>query len=68
MKWKIEQIVDKANILIDDPKLTDMDKVAVGIGLPIALAERIVNMHNEALQKITSDFVEGLRAQNSSER
>lgn len=53
MKWKVEYINDESsNILIDDPNISeDTDKEAVGMGFPIKLAERIVNLHNESLEK-----------------
>ena len=52
MRWKIEYITpDSTNILVDDPNVTDMDKVAVVIGRTrIHVDETIVNMHNEALE------------------
>ena len=50
MKWKVEYITeDSTNILVDDPKLSDVDKEAVGMGFPLKLAERIVDMHNKSL-------------------
>lgn len=51
MKWKIEYITnDAVNILIDDPAKSDVDKDPVGMGFPINLAERIVRLHNDALE------------------
>jgi hypothetical protein len=51
MKWKVEVITDNSNnILIDDPSLPDVDKDVVGMGLPRALAERIVDYHNQDIE------------------
>lgn len=53
MKWKLEYITeDSSNILVDDPNLPDMDKEAVGMGFPIKLAERIVNLHNTSIDNL----------------
>jgi hypothetical protein len=52
MKWKVEYITSSSvNILVDDPSVSDMDKEPVGMGFPQALAERIVEMHNQALDR-----------------
>jgi hypothetical protein len=45
-KWKVEYIGSQANILICDDAKSDMDLEPVGMGFPIALAERIVRLHN----------------------
>jgi hypothetical protein len=49
MKWQVEYIGSQANILISDSEKSVMDLDPVGMGFPIALAERIVKLHNEAL-------------------
>ena len=52
MKWKLEYITkDSVNILFDDDK-SNIDSEAVGIGLPHALAERLVRLHNETIENI----------------
>lgn len=52
MKWKVEVITsESSNVLVDNPALRDEDKEPVGMGFPLALAERLVKMHNEALEK-----------------
>lgn len=50
MKWKIEDIGVHTNILMDDGQ-SDMDSDPVAIGLPLALAERLVKLHNDDLEK-----------------
>jgi len=53
MKWKVEYITEESsNILVDDPILNDSDKEPVGMGFPVKLAERIVSMHNSAIDKL----------------
>lgn len=55
MKWKIEDITEEsANILFDDGQ-SNFDSDAVGIGFPPVLAERLVKLHNEDLEKITEE-------------
>jgi len=50
MKWKVEYITEESsNVLVDDPNLSDSDKEPVGMGFPVKLAERIVLMHNSAI-------------------
>ena len=51
MKWKVEYVTaDSNNILVDDPNVEDMDKEPVGMGFSVKLAERIVKMHNDAIE------------------
>ena len=50
MKWRVEYITPgSSNILVDDVNVDPMDQEPVGMGFPIKLAERIVQMHNEAI-------------------
>lgn len=50
MKWMVEYITaDSSNILVDDPNVPIMDKEPVGMGFPMKLAERLVKLHNEAV-------------------
>lgn len=58
MKWKVEVITeDSNNILVDVPEINDYEKEPVGMGFPLKLAQRIVKIHNESLQKII-DIIE----------
>lgn len=53
MKWKVEYITgNSCNVLLDDPKLSDMGKEPVGMGFPKSLAERLVTLHNESLENM----------------
>ena len=53
MRWKVEYITEEStNVLVDDPSLLDLDKEPVGMGFPVKLAERIVAMHNSALDAL----------------
>ena len=50
MKWVVEDIGVHANILKYDPDKLIEDYEPIGLGFPLNLAERIVKMHNEALE------------------
>lgn len=54
MKWKVEYITENStNILIDDPSVAAGDEDAVAMAFPNKkLAERIVTLHNEAIENI----------------
>jgi len=53
MKWKAEYITEESvNILVDDPSLPDSDKEPVGMGFPLKLADRIVQMHNAVVDNL----------------
>lgn len=53
MRWKVEYITEEStNVLVDDPSLSDSDKEPVGMGFPVKLAERIVEMHNSVLDDL----------------
>jgi hypothetical protein len=55
MKWKVEYVTDTScNVLIDDPALPDIDKEPVGMGFPIKLAERIVDLHNKEIERLSN--------------
>lgn len=50
MKWKVENVGPHCNILQEDNE-------PIGLGFPkYPLAERIVNMHNEALDKLQEEI------------
>lgn len=53
MKWKVEVITESSsNILIDDPKKKTEDQEPVGMGFPLKLANRIVDLHNKAIEEV----------------
>ena len=50
MRWRVEYItIDSANIIVDDPKIDAFDQEPVGMGFPVKLAERLVEMHNKSI-------------------
>jgi len=51
MKWKVEDIGVHANILFDDGE-RDVDSEPVGVGFPIDLANRLVKIHNKAIDEL----------------
>jgi hypothetical protein len=53
MKWRVEYIASQANIIVDDPSIPPMEQEPVGMGFPTQLAERIVRIHNEAIDALT---------------
>ena len=52
MKWKIEDVGVHCNILFDLEDVDISDAEAVGIGFPRTLAERLVKIHNDAIEKL----------------
>lgn len=53
MKWKVEYIGAQANILIFAEGVDTDDLIPVGMGFPVALAERIVRLHNDAIDEVS---------------
>lgn len=52
MRWRVEVITDESsNILVDDANIPPDEQEPVGMGFPLALANRIVKMHNETADK-----------------
>ena len=52
MKWRIEYITDEScNILI----IND-DEDVVGMGFPLSLAERLVDVHNGAIDQVRKEI------------
>jgi len=51
MKWKIEECGVHSNVLFDDGQ-RNVDSEPVAIGMPLALAQRMVVIHNEALDAL----------------
>jgi len=45
-KWKVEYITDESSNILDS------DNEPVGIGFPVKLAERIINMHNDSIDEL----------------
>ena len=55
MKWKVEMITENSsNILIDDPNKKQEDQEPVGMGFPLKLANRIVDLHNKAIEEMSA--------------
>ena len=64
MKWRVEYITsESSNILVDDPDVDKMDQLPVGMGFPIKLAERIVQMHNEAIVDLEEHLFEAMQGE-----
>ena len=64
MKWRVEYITpESSNILVDDPNIDPMDQEPVGMGLPVKLAERIINMHNENIADLEERLFEEMQGE-----
>lgn len=51
MKWKIEDISVHCNILFDGGQ-SNVDSEPVSVGMPRALAERLVKLHNQDIEEL----------------
>lgn len=52
MKWVVEDVGTHANILEDDGSGRTVDMPPIGMGFPLALAERLVTTHNDAVERL----------------
>jgi len=56
MKWAVEVITDESsNIVLETYTIDSPNEEIVGMGFPLKLAERIVKMHNTAIDAVISD-------------
>jgi len=64
MKWRVEYITPgSSNVLVDDPDIDKMDQIPVGMGFPVKLAERIVQMHNENIADLEERLFEEMQGE-----
>lgn len=59
MKWQVEYIADVSyvNILENKEDVHRDDQEPIGMGLPLDLAERIVQMHNAAIDQTIENSI-----------
>lgn len=59
MRWKVEHITENSNnILIDNLQISDELKEPVGMGFPVKLAERLAEIHNSDIDRLSSEIRE----------